>query len=275
MLKRWLISLLLLPLLIACRNNAREDARAQVPSSTLQTPGPSVEDTVSLPETNFFELRVSGVEGRMVIQLYDETPIHRDNFEKLVAQGFYDGTTFHRIIYGFMIQGGDPNSRDEDPMNDGGGGPGYTVPAEFHPARYHKRGAVAAARRGDHVNPERASSGSQFYIVHGVPLDSLTLAAYEQQVQMATGNPSFHFSEEMRAVYRSEGGAPFLDQQYTVFGEVVEGFELLDRLASVDTPRRLEQPASEALMDRPLKDLPMTIRPLPDYEITPTTEQNL
>lgn len=221
-------------------------------------------DTLDLPQTNYYAVETP--HGRMVVRLYDETPVHRDNFKRLVEEGFYDGTTFHRIIEGFMIQGGDPNSRDDDPGNDGEGGPGYTLPAEIYPYLYHKRGALAAARQGDPVNPERRSSGSQFYIAQGQPLDSLRLDRVEQQIRMATQNPDFRFTERMREAYTTEGGAPFLDRQYTVFGEVVEGLDVLDRIAAAETPRRLGQPAPPQAADRPTEPIPMTVRPLPDYE---------
>ncbi|MEX1055158.1 MAG: peptidylprolyl isomerase [Rhodothermales bacterium] len=219
--------------------------------------------TDDLPETNYYEIVVP--QGRMVIRLYDETPAHRDNFKKLVAEGFYDGTTLHRVIEGFMIQGGDPNSKDDDPYNDGMGDPGYTLPAEFVRALFHKRGALAAARTGDHMNPKRRSSGSQFYIVHGTTFDDATLDIVARQIQMTLRDNSFNFSEEMRAVYRSQGGAPNLDGQYTVFGEVVEGLDVLDAVAAVPTPGKLRQRTNPQITDRPLDDIALTIRPLPEY----------
>ena len=153
--------------------------------------------------------------------------MHRDNFKKLVAEGFYDGTTFHRVIRGFMIQGGDPNTRDDDPANDGQGGPGYTLPAEIVPGAEHTVGALAAARQGDAVNPERRSSGSQFYVV--------------------------------------TGRASHLDGQYTIFGQVVEGLDVLAELERVETPRATGARVPPALRDRPAEPVPTQIRPLPDY----------
>lgn len=220
-------------------------------------------DTLDLPETNYYEIATP--QGRMVIRLYDETPLHRDNFKRLAARGFYDGTTFHRIIEGFMIQGGDPNTKDADPSNDGEGDPGYTIPAEFVPARYHKRGALSAARTADQVNPERRSSGSQFYIVQGRPVDSMQLGFMQQQIRAATRDTSFAFTDEMRQVYQTQGGTPFLDRQYTVFGELVEGFDVLDALAATPTPRKTGQAMDPMTADRPLTPVPMTVRPLPDY----------
>lgn len=230
--------------------------------------GVDVPSNSIIPETNFFEIIVP--QGRIVVRLYDETPEHRDNFRRLAAESFYDGTTFHRVIDGFMIQGGDPNSRDADPTNDGRGGPGYTLPAEIVPDYFHKRGALAAAREGDIVNPERRSSGSQFYIVDGETFDPATLDLIQQQIRMTLGT-NFTFSEEMRDVYATSGGAPHLDGQYTVFGEVVEGFEVLDAIAATETPRKLNQRAAPHAIDRPLTPVPMNVNPLPDYS-APTSQ---
>lgn len=119
--------------------------------------------------------------GDIYVLLYDETPIHKENFLKLAKEGFYDSTTFHRVIESFMIQGGDPNSKDDIPFNDGQGGPGYTLEAEFNNQLVHKKGAIAAARLGDQANPERRSSGSQFYIVHGRPVPSMELDQIQAQ----------------------------------------------------------------------------------------------
>ena len=225
--------------------------------------GEAVSDTVQIPETNYYAIDTPL--GRMVVRLSDDTPLHRDNFKRLVAQSFYDSTTFHRVIYGFMIQGGDPNSRDDDPDNDGQGGPGYTIPAEFRGNLYHRKGALATARTGDHVNPQRESSGSQFYIVHGTRYDDATLDAVQEQIRSATSNPNFAFTEEMREVYRTQGGAPNLDQQYTVFGQLVEGFDVLDAIASTNTARSTGASAPPHLGDRPLQAVPMVVTPLEGY----------
>ena len=225
-------------------------------------------DSIRTPVDSYYEIRVP--QGRMVIRLYDETPAHRDNFRKLVSEGFYDGTTFHRIIEGFMIQGGDPNSRDDDPYNDGQGGPGYTVPAEIVSGLFHKRGVIAAARTGDAVNPERRSSGSQFYIVQGTTFDDQTLKMLEQQIRMTARDSSFAFSDEARTAYKEVGGAPNLDGQYTVFGEIVEGLDVLDAVAAVPTPRLTGQRVSPQVIDRPADDVIMSVRPLPEY--APPTE---
>jgi len=152
--------------------------------------------------------------GDMIGVLYNETPLHRDNFVKLVKSGYYNGTLFHRVILGFMIQGGDPDSKTATPGQAlGMGGPGYTIPAEINPQIVHKRGALAAARTGGPSNPKKASSGSQFYIVE------------------------------------PEQGTHFLDNEYTVFGEITKGFDVVTKIAS----------APKDKSDRPLKDIKMTI----------------
>ena len=220
--------------------------------------------TAQLAETNYFEIETP--RGRMVIKLYDETPLHRDNFKKLVAEQFYDSTLFHRIIGGFMVQGGDPNSLDDNPSNDGGGGPGYTIPAEFRPELFHKRGALSAARQPDNVNPNRESSGSQFYIVHGTIFPDDYLTQMEGRLKQMLRDSTFTYSDEARRVYTTEGGAPNLDGAYTVFGELVEGFEVLDGITRVATPTSLGQRAMPAIANRPLIPMWMVIRPLPDYQ---------
>lgn len=166
--------------------------------------------------------------------LYNDTPQHRDNFIKLVEDGWYNGSIFHRVINNFMIQGGQSASGQPDP--------GYKIPAEILPQYYHKKGALAAARMGDNVNPQRASSGSQFYIVHGQQFNEATLDMMEQ-------NMGATFSEAQRRDYASTGGAPHLDGQYTVFGQVVEGFDVIDQIAATRT----------GAMDRPVEEVKMTI----------------
>ena len=156
--------------------------------------------------------------GTMRVKLYNKTPKHRDNFKKLVAEKYYDDIRFHRVIEGFMIQAGDPYSRDTSMINMWGqGGPDYTVPAEFVNEYWHKKGALAAARKGDMANPTKASSGSQFYIVH------------------------------------DENACLHLDGQYSIFGEVIEGLDVIDKIASVDVDR----------MDRPYEDVKIiTVKPV-------------
>lgn len=166
--------------------------------------------------------------GDMKIILYDLTPGHKENFLKLVDEGFYDSTTFHRVIGQFMIQGGDPNSKDDNPRNDGLGGPGYTIPAEFDTALIHKKGALAAARQGDAVNPEKASSGSQFYIVQG-------RITNEQELNRLSMVKNRKYSPEQKKIYAESGGTPHLDGDYTVFGEVISGMDIIDSIASVRT----------------------------------------
>ena len=223
---------------------------------TLSTPGCIAQ------ESNFYEIDTSY--GKMVVRLYDETPIHRDNFKKLVAEGFYDNTLFHRVIENFMVQGGDPNSKDDDPTNDGLGGPGYTIAAEFNPNFIHKKGAIAAARQGGELNPDRESSGSQFYIVHGEVYTDEILSQIETMIKKKAGS-DFQFTEDVRRIYATEGGTPQLDMDYTVFGEIVEGLDVLDAIANTDTPKKLGQPAPRGLADRPTEDIRITIRHLPNY----------
>lgn len=167
--------------------------------------------------------------GSMTVRLYDGTPKHRDNFIKLAEQGYYDGLLFHRVIDGFMIQGGDPNSKNARPGSRlGSGGPGYTVPAEFTEEYAHVKGALAAARTGGPSNPKKASSGSQFYIVHGQKATADVLENMEMRKSMK-------YTEETKNAYIDKGGTPFLDQDYTVFGIVEKGLDIVDKIASVDT----------------------------------------
>ncbi len=171
------------------------------------------------------EFDIVTTHGTMRVKLYSKTPKHRDNFKKLVAEKYYDGIRFHRVIEGFMIQAGDPFSRDTAMINMWGqGGPDYTVPAEFVNEYWHKKGALAAARKGDMANPTKASSGSQFYIVH------------------------------------DENACLHLDGQYSIFGEVVEGLDVIDKIASVDVDR----------MDRPYEDvIIVTVKPVIDEPEVP------
>ncbi|MCB0787102.1 MAG: peptidylprolyl isomerase [Flavobacteriales bacterium] len=187
--------------------------------------------------------------GIMVVALYNETPGHRDNFLKLVEEGFYDSLLFHRVIPQFMVQGGDPDSRSAGAGSMlGQGGPGYTLPAEIVPGLYHTKGALAAARQADDVNPEKRSSGSQFYIVHGKTFRSNELDMLAQR--MARLGQPVEYSEEARQRYATAGGAPHLDGGYTVFGEVVEGLDVIDMIA---------MQACNA-SDRPLTDIHMWMR---------------
>lgn len=241
------------------------------------------------------KVRIKTTEGDIVIRLYDETPKHRDNFLKLVKEGFFDGTLFHRVIKDFMIQGGDPDSKSAKPGQMlGEGGPGYDIDAEIvYPQHFHKRGALSAARLGDNVNPERKSSGSQFYIVWGrtfndgelkqmerqmvmmheqAIFDSLSMqhraeimqlrrnrdqaglqALQEQLVnqtkELSKTSPAPAFTAEQRDAYTTVGGTPHLDNQYTVFGEVIEGLDVVERIQNTATDRS----------DRPTTDVSMTM----------------
>lgn len=179
--------------------------------------------------------------GAMKVQLYNSTPKHRDNFVKLVNEKFYDDLLFHRIIKDFMIQGGDPNSRGAAPgVPLGSGGPGYLIDNEI--GAPHFRGTLAAARTGGASNPEKKSSGSQFYIVQGVKQSDAQLNSFEARKK-------FKYNETQRKLYKERGGRPDLDGEYTVFGEVVEGMEVIDKIAAVE----------KAAGDRPIQDVKMKI----------------
>lgn len=246
-------------------------------------------------EEGFTYAKVSTDQGDMIFKLYNSTPKHRDNFVKLAKEGFYDGTIFHRIIKEFMIQGGDPDSRNAGPDAQlGQGGPGYTIEAEI--GEIHKKGALAAARKGDQVNPEKESSGSQFYIVQGKSYTEEEMKKMEddlamksvmgkvqeyitmeenkplmdsiQQMQAAqdtdglqalqtrlvnkfkSEDDQFSFSDEHMEIYTTIGGTPFLDNDYTVFGEIVQGMDVIDKIASVAVA-----PGS----NRPEEDIQMTV----------------
>ena len=182
--------------------------------------------------------------GNIVIRLSDSTPLHRDNFLKLVKVGYYDSVLFHRVIKDFMIQGGDPDSKRAaagKPL--GNGGPGYTVPAEFRKTLFHKKGVIAAARTGDNMNPAKASSGSQFYIVQGKVFTDGALDSVERFRLNGRKIPA-----EQRAVYKTIGGTPHLDLGYTVYGEVVKGLDVIDKIATVQTSKAQDR-------DRPLQDV--------------------
>ncbi len=172
--------------------------------------------------------------GDMTGVLYNETPQHRDNFVKLVNEGWYENSPFHRVIKNFMIQGGQ--------NADGRMDPGYKVPAEFVYGKFHKKGALSAARQSDQVNPEKASSGSQFYIVQGNVVTAQQLSQFSQRSGMA-------YSDEQIEIYSKIGGTPHLDGSYTVFGEIVDGFDVIDKIAAVKTGG----------MDKPVEDVTMSI----------------
>ncbi|MDE6630194.1 MAG: peptidylprolyl isomerase [Bacteroidales bacterium] len=181
--------------------------------------------------------------GEIVVKLYNETPLHRDNFIKLVKTQMLDSTLFHRVIKNFMIQGGDPQSKRAQAGEVlGGGDLGYTVPAEIIPGLLHKKGALCAARMGDQVNPQRESSASQFYIVQG-------RVYTPEEINLIRTRYGMPISPDQEAVYTTVGGTPHLDGAYTVFGEVVSGLEVIDLISAQETDAN----------DRPLQDIPMTV----------------
>jgi peptidyl-prolyl cis-trans isomerase B (cyclophilin B) len=178
-------------------------------------------------------------EGVMLVKLYNQTPLNRDNMVKLVKEGYYDGLLFHRVIKSFMIQGGDPDSKNAKPGQMlGQGGPGYTVPAEIIDSLIHKKGALAAARMGDQVNPTKASSGSQFYIVQGRPFN-------ENELNSMSARSGIKYNDAQKQLYATLGGVPHLDGGYTVFGELVTGFDVLDKIGNTQT----------GAGDRPVKEM--------------------
>lgn len=200
----------------------------------------STTQTINVTPPKECLIRIETPMGDMLARLSDATPRHQDNFVKLVEQNFYDDLLFHRVIEGFMIQGGDPNSKGAGPgARLGSGGPGYTTPAEFVDSLAHVKGAIAAARTN---NPAKASSGSQFYIVHGRKVTDAELNKQE-------ANTGVRYPSDVRAEYLEKGGVPFLDQGYTVFGQVIEGLEVIDKIAATAT-----QPG-----DRPVEDAWMKI----------------
>ncbi|MEM6766477.1 MAG: peptidylprolyl isomerase [Bacteroidota bacterium] len=197
-------------------------------------------------------VKISTTLGDIVVLLYDATPQHKANFLKLVEEGTYNSTLFHRIIKDFMIQGGDPESKDPAKKNAWGtGGLGYTIEAEILPGYIHKKGVLAAARQGDAVNPEKRSSSCQFYIVQGKPVKEAELKMMENRLSQITGQ-AFTYSEEEKKAYMEEGGSPWLDQQYTIFGEVIDGLALVDTIAAVKTGPR----------DVPVEPITMTMEVL-------------
>jgi peptidyl-prolyl cis-trans isomerase B (cyclophilin B) len=182
--------------------------------------------------------------GSMVIRLSDLTPLHRNNFLHLVKEHYYDSILFHRVIKQFMIQAGDPNSKHAKPGAQlGEGGPSYTIPAEFNLSLFHKKGVIAAAREGDDTNPKKASSGSQFYIVQGKKFTDAGLDSVETYRLKGKKIPA-----ACRSVYKTLGGAPHLDGNYTVFGEVIKGLDIVDSIALTAT-------SGKQGGDRPLQDI--------------------
>ena len=190
------------------------------------------------------DVAVETSKGTIILRLYDSTPLHRDNFLRLVKQHYYDSILFHRVIQHFMIQAGDPDSKNAPagkPL--GNGGPAYTIPAEIRTSFFHKKGVLAAARTGDDVNPKRASSGSQFYIVKGRIHTDISLDSVETYRLKGRKLPKEH-----RELYKTIGGAPHLDQSYTIFGEVISGLNIVDSIAAIPTSKAADR-------DRPLEDI--------------------
>ncbi len=180
--------------------------------------------------------------GNMTAEVFSSTPKHKNNFEKLVKEGYYDDLLFHRVIKGFMIQGGDPESKNAAPQEPlGGGGPGYTIPAEI--AIPHFRGMLSAARQGDDVNPKKESSGSQFFIVQGAPVT-------DEELNVQEKSKGFKYSAAQREKYKKLGGTPMLDGDYTLFGEIKSGLHVIDKISDVERDSR----------ERPLKDIKMKIK---------------
>lgn len=202
--------------------------------------------SASESDTVRHEVLLETSKGNIRVALYNETPLHRDNFLQLVRSGFYDGLLFHRVIDKFMIQTGDSASRHALPGQElGGSVEPYTVPAEIRfPQLYHKRGAIGAAREGDDVNPQRASSASQFYIVYGRRFTDDDLDVVQQRLNDAT-NGDIVLSDQLREAYKQRGGTPHLDGQYTVFGEVIEGLDVVLQIEWVETDAN----------DRPIEDV--------------------
>ncbi|MGB4775936.1 MAG: peptidylprolyl isomerase [Daejeonella sp.] len=195
-------------------------------------------------------VRIKTDKGECIVMLYNQTPKHRDNFLKLAGEGFYNGTLFHRVIKEFMIQGGDPDSKTAKPEQAlGGGDLGYRVDAEFRDSLFHKKGALAAARDG---NPEKASSASQFYLVQGKKFTDAALDQMQQQRMQGR-----KISGSQREAYKTIGGTPFLDQNYTVYGEIVKGLDMVDAIIAVQT----------GTGDRPLTDVKMKVSILKKKEV--------
>jgi len=214
----------------------------QTSKKSSNDPATEQSKQISAKYNGMYQFKITTKFGAMTGVLYNETPIHRDNFIKLIGEEFYNGLLFHRVISGFMIQGGDPESKAATPdVSLGNGGPGYTLRAEINPQFIHKKGALAAARTADFMNPERESSGSQFYIVHGSPIT-------QDQLDNAVSQ-GIPYTETQMAIYKKMGGAMHLDMQYTVFGEIIDGFDVIDAIAAV--PKNSQ--------DRPLENIVMKV----------------
>lgn len=291
MIKNYLTGFAMLLTMTACGSSAASSSDADSKDSTATNNELKDMTTNYNPaDTNSVKVEVETTLGSFTVLLYGDTPRHRDNFVKLVKDGYYNGTLFHRVINEFMVQAGDPDSKNAAPGQQlGAGGPDYTIDAEFvFPKHFHKRGALAAARQGDQVNPTKASSGSQFYIVTGKKVSEGEMANMEKYLEQSALQSRFaqlaqeHMSEvrdmqqkgdqaglealqnqliaeaqayvaehpvkitdEMKKAYTTVGGTPHLDNNYTVFGEVVSGMETVDKIEKVETDRG----------DRPKEDI--------------------
>lgn len=283
---KWGITAALLLAMAGCGNGG---AAKSAPDSEKENARTNNDQPVMTTDNRDIIVDIETTKGIIKVKLYGDTPGHRDNFVKLAREGVYEGTLFHRVIKDFMVQAGDPESKTAKPGQMlGSGDLGYTQAAEFvYPKHFHKKGALAAARTGDQVNPERRSSASQFYIVTGQVYNDSTLRGMERQMQMQKVQEAFYalqdqyrtqimnlrrnkdqaglealrdqlvkeaentaasapvFTDEQRAAYTTAGGTPHLDGQYTVFGEVVEGMDIIDELQKVETDRN----------DRPTEDI--------------------
>jgi cyclophilin family peptidyl-prolyl cis-trans isomerase len=207
---------------------AKKPATTKKTATVKKTAKPAAKKTMKPVVIPGVRVKVTTDSGVIVIRLYDKTPKHRDNFIKLANEHFFDSLLFHRVMNEFMIQGGDPNSKYAQPGQQlGMGDVGYTIPSEFDTSLFHKKGALAGARQPDYVNPEKASSGCQFYIVHGRKWTDADL----NMIEMQTG---IKIPAAKRNIYKTTGGYPFLDMNYTVFGEVESGFEVIDKIVSVN-----------------------------------------
>ncbi len=272
-------ALFLLASLMICMSSCQAGSATKDPAGTKPAEQSTNNNTMPT-DTNSVKVAISTTAGDITVLLYGDTPKHRDNFVKLVNEGYYDGTLFHRVINEFMVQAGDPDSKNARPgQHLGAGGPGYTIEAEIDcPRHFHKRGALSAARQGDQVNPERRSSGSQFYIVTGKAYSEQQLTMMESQLQdmqkqgifqqlvgenrqkittmqqqgdreglqklqdeliaiteqRAAENPA-RLSDEQRKAYSTTGGTPHLDNQYTVFGEVLSGMDVVEKIEKSET----------------------------------------
>ncbi len=235
------------------KNTVEDDAKATAEQIVEETAAAVSEEkpaAIAIEKKNH-KVKISTEFGDMVAILYDETPQHRDNFVKLANEGFFNDLLFHRVMSNFMIQGGDPQSKGAQPgQRLGSGGPGYTIEAEMLDQYFHQKGALAAARQPDQVNPEKRSSGSQFYIVQGKTWPEAQLANMEMQKNARRDSTNqFKYTDVQKKIYTTIGGYAPLDGEYTVFGQVIEGMEVIDKIAANKVDGA----------NRPLEDIKMTV----------------